>query len=222
MDAYERLSLPDESGARQHCWINHSFPTVTRVHRGHGDRELEYWLPHHVLCVLPSGAGGKIPYQRLFQWVARHRPRCALRIRSPKAALYVEPMGTDRSRFICGRIVIHTSNFTLDPSDQLRWSLNHFAGFDEAAEFFLGGELVLALLCGGRSHFLIRDRQSLQLDDTQIQRLAVVAVHSRGCLPDLALLKSHARTEAGMLGRGNVSLWSLLSLTSWFIIMLYS
>ena len=81
------------------------------------------------------------------------------------------------------------------------WELsNHFAGFDEAAEFFLGGELVLAVLCGGRSHFLIRDRQSLQIDDTQIQRLAVVAVHSRGCLPDLALLKSHAAQKQGSSG----------------------
>ena len=77
-------------------------------------------------------------------------------------------------------------------STEGRLSCHFFAAFDHAAELFLGRVLVAAFAGFKIIDLLIVDGQSFELNNPEIERLAVVAVCVRVGLPDLSLFEFHS------------------------------
>jgi len=83
---------------------------------------------------------------------------------------------------------------------------HQLAPTNQAAELFFGRLLVAAIGAVQVAHFLVFHRQPFELDDPEIERFAVVAVHFRVGFPDLSLYEFHAAIplETCRQGNGNV------------------
>ena len=74
---------------------------------------------------------------------------------------------------------------------QRRLIATKFAALDHSAELFLGRMFVFSVCGICAFHFLVVHRKALEMNNTQEQAIAVVAVHFGVGLPDLSLFEFH-------------------------------
>lgn len=75
------------------------------------------------------------------------------------------------------------------------------SAFEHAAELLFCRMLVAALSGFQGLYFLVVHREALELDDAQVERIAVMAVCVRIRFPDLSLLKFHGDEVMGTVTR---------------------